>query len=118
MSEIFVYVLLEKLASSVLQEISLPWGLNGELKKLKETISTIEAVLPVAEEMQKNKAALRIWLTKLEVVFLNARSLLHDVECEVQLRSQLVFRSRICHRIKKMRESIDEIAAERNVEAK
>ena len=101
------------------------------LKRLKETMSTIEAVLPDAEERQTNSEALGIWLKKLEDVLLNASDLLDEIECEVQLRSQgragrklcrffsssnpLVFCFRIGHRIKKMIERVDKILAERDI---
>ncbi|KAL5575066.1 hypothetical protein UlMin_016765 [Ulmus minor] len=115
---------LEKLASSAFEEISLAWV----------TMSTIKAVLLDAEERQTNDATLRIWLTNLKDVFLNARDLLDEIECEVLRRkvvkahgsvgrklgryfsssSPLVLPFRIGHEIKKIRERIDEIAAEKD----
>ncbi|KAL5566875.1 hypothetical protein UlMin_030039 [Ulmus minor] len=125
---------LEKLASFAYEEISLAWGLKGEIEKLQETMSTIKAVLLDAEERQTSDRAIRLWLTKLKDVLLNARDLLDEIECEV-LRSQvvaahgsvgrklrhffsssnpLVFHFSIGHVIKKIRERIDEIAAEKD----
>ncbi|KAL5575084.1 hypothetical protein UlMin_016783 [Ulmus minor] len=80
---------LEKLASSAYEEISLAWGLKEEIEKLQVTMSAIKAVLLDAEERQTNERAIRIWLTKLKDVLLNARDLLDEIECEV-LRSQVV----------------------------
>ncbi|KAL5575078.1 hypothetical protein UlMin_016777 [Ulmus minor] len=125
---------LETLASFAYEEISLAWGLNGEIEKFKDTMSTINAVLQDAEERQTNERAIRIWLTKLKDVLLDARDLLDEIECEV-LRSRvvkahgsvgrklrrffsssnpLVFRFSIGHGIKKIRERIDEICAEKH----
>ncbi|KAL5539586.1 hypothetical protein UlMin_044007 [Ulmus minor] len=123
---------LEKLASSNYKEISLAWGLKVEIEKLQVTMSTIKAVLLDAEERQTNDAALRIWLPDLKDVFLNARDLLDEIECEVLRRqvvkahgsvgrklchffsiNPLVFRFSIGHRIK-IRERIDEISAEKD----
>ncbi|KAL5575071.1 hypothetical protein UlMin_016770 [Ulmus minor] len=125
---------LEKLASSAYEEISLAWGLKGEIEQFRETMSTIKAVLVDAEERQTNEEALRIWVTKLKDVFLNARDLLDEIECEV-LRSQvvkahghigrklsrffsssnpLVSRFIFGHRLKKIREKIDKIAIEKD----
>ncbi|KAL5576032.1 hypothetical protein UlMin_017731 [Ulmus minor] len=125
---------LEKLASSAYEEISLAWGLKGEIEKLQETMSTIKAVLLDAEERQTSDRAIGLWLTKLKDVLLNARDLLDEIECEVltsqvvkahgsvgrKLRrffsssNSLVFRFSIGHGIKKIRERIDEIAAEKD----
>ncbi|KAL5575063.1 hypothetical protein UlMin_016762 [Ulmus minor] len=125
---------LEKLASSAFEEISLAWDLKKEIEKLQVTMSTIKAVLLDAEERQTNDATLRIWLTNLKDVFLNARDLLDEIECEVLRRqvvkahgsvgrklgryfsssSPLVLPFSIGHEIKKIRERIDEIAAEKD----
>ncbi|KAL5576033.1 hypothetical protein UlMin_017732 [Ulmus minor] len=125
---------LEKLASFAYEEISLAWGLKEEIEKFQESMSTIKAVILDAEERQTNERAIRIWLTKLKDVLLKARDLLDEIECEV-LRSQvvkahgsvgrklrrffsssnpLVFRFSIGHGIKKIRERIDEIVAEKD----
>ncbi|KAL5539585.1 hypothetical protein UlMin_044006 [Ulmus minor] len=125
---------LEELASFAYEEKSLAWGLKEEIEKFQESMSTIKAVLLDADERQTNERAIRIWLTKLKDVLLKARDLLDEIECEV-LRSQvvkahgsvgrklrrffsssnpLVFRFSIGHGIKKIRERIDEIAAEKD----
>ncbi|KAL5575097.1 hypothetical protein UlMin_016796 [Ulmus minor] len=125
---------LEKLASFAYEEISLAWGLKGEIKKFKETMSTIKPVLLDAEERQTSDRAIGLWLTKLKDVLLNARDLLDEIKCEV-LMSQavkahgsvgqklrrffsssnpLVFRFSIGHGIKKIRERINEIASEKD----
>lgn len=46
---------IEKLGSLAYQEISLAWGIASDLKKLEDTMSTIQAVLLDAEEKQAEK---------------------------------------------------------------
>lgn len=118
----FAFSVLWILAFSALQVISLSWG---EIKRLKETMFTIEAVLQDVEQSLISED-LEIWLKQLDVVLKKASDLLYEIE----LRSQgsagqklcrffsssnpLVFCFRIGHRIKKMIEGIDEILAERD----
>ena len=44
--------IIERLSSMAVEEIGSIWGVKDELKKLKETFSTIQAVLQDAEEKQ------------------------------------------------------------------
>ncbi|MBS2599893.1 hypothetical protein KFY57_27690, partial [Salmonella enterica subsp. enterica serovar Typhimurium] len=53
---------LEKLASKTYQEISIVWGVQEELRKLEDVLTTIKAVLLDAEEKQVENRELRVWL--------------------------------------------------------
>ena len=113
----FAFSVLWILAFSALQVISLSWG---EIKRLKETVSTIEAVLQDVEQIPISED-LEIWLKQLDVVLKNASDLLYEIELRIQgsagqklcrffsSSNPLVFYFRIGHRIKKMIEGIDVI---------
>ncbi|KAG8646649.1 putative disease resistance protein RGA1 [Manihot esculenta] len=122
---------LEKLASNTYQEISIAWGVHGELRKLQDVLTTIKAVLLDAEEKQVENRELRVWLAKLKDAFYDAEDLLDEFECEQQRKqvlklygttakkvgrflspsNPLVFRFKMGHRIKEIRERLDEIAS-------
>ncbi|KAL5543165.1 hypothetical protein UlMin_010875 [Ulmus minor] len=81
--------LVELLGSTAYEEISLAWGVNEELKKLRETLSIIHAVLLDAEERQTHSQQIKTWLAKLKDVLVDAEVLLDEFECE-DLRNKVV----------------------------
>ncbi|GMY13296.1 putative disease resistance protein RGA3 isoform X2 [Fagus crenata] len=124
---------IEKLGSHAYQEICLAWGIESDLQKLQGTMSTVQAVLLDAEEKQAKNRQLSIWLGRLKDVFHDAIDVLDEFECEA-LRRQVVkihgstskkvrrffsssnplaFRFKMGHRIKEMRERLEEIAKDR-----
>ena len=125
---------IEKLGSLAFQEISLAWGIASDLKKLEDTMSTIQAVLLDAEEKQAENHQLRVWLERLKAVFHDAVDVVDEFECE-DLRRQVVktygstgrkvcrffsfsnplaFGIKMGHRVKKIRERLDLIAKDRD----
>lgn len=80
---------LEKLASNTYQEISIAWGVHGELRKLQDVLTTIKAVLLDAEEKQVENHELRVWLAKLKDALYDAEDLLDEFECEQQRKQVL-----------------------------
>jgi hypothetical protein len=85
--------ILTSLGSLALQEIGLLWGYKDELRKLKETVSTIQAVLLDAEEKQAQNHAIRDWLGKLKDAMYDADDLLDDYSTEL-LRRQVMTRDK------------------------
>jgi hypothetical protein len=81
--------ILTSLGSLALQEIELLWGYKDELRKLRETVSTIQAVLLDAEEKQAQNHAIRDWLGKLKDAMYEADDLLDDYSTEL-LRRQVM----------------------------
>jgi TFIIF-interacting CTD phosphatase-like protein len=73
-------------ASLALQEIGLLYGFKDELKKLEETVSTIQAVLLDAEEQQAHNHEVKNWLGKLKDVMYEADDLLDDYSTELLWR--------------------------------
>ncbi|KDP26029.1 hypothetical protein JCGZ_21062 [Jatropha curcas] len=83
MAESFLFniaeTVLHKLTSKVVDEISLAWNVNEDLKKLQDTLSTIKAVLLDAEEQQgKENSELTVWLSKLKEACFDAEDIIDD----------------------------------------
>ena len=121
---------IEKVGSLTYQEISLARNIKSDLKKLQDTMSTVQAVLLDAEEKQAKNRQLTIWLGQLKDVFHDAIDVLDEFDCE-DLRRQVVkthgstgkkvrhffsssnplaFRFKMGHRIKEIREKLEELA--------
>ena len=70
MAESFAFQLanqvLGKLGLLALQEVVLVWGVKDDLEDLKNTISTIQAVILDAEEQKSNNHQISDWLRKLK----------------------------------------------------
>ncbi|KAG5222846.1 disease resistance protein [Salix suchowensis] len=120
------------LNSSILQELGLAGGLETELENLKRTFRTIQAVLQDAEVKQWKDEAIKVWLGHLKDVAYDVDDLLDEFAIEAQCQQQrrglknqlrsffsithnpLVFRSRMAHKLKNMREKMDAIANDKN----
>jgi Leucine-rich repeat (LRR) protein len=119
------------LNSSFLRELGLAGSLETEREKLYRTIRTIRAVLQDAEEKQWTSEAIKVWLRDLKDAVYDADDLLSDFANEAQPHQQrrdlknrvrsffsinynpLVFRRRMVHKLKSVREKLDAIAMER-----
>ncbi|GLT54162.1 hypothetical protein SLA2020_273840 [Shorea laevis] len=75
------------------EEIKLIWGVKDELKKLENTVSTIQAVLLDAEKQQVESEAVKDWLGKLEDAIYEADDLLDDFSTEA-LRREIMTRDK------------------------
>ena len=84
--------LVELLSSTAYKEISLAWGVDEELKKLRETVSIIHALLLDAEERQTHSQQIKTWLTKLKDVLVDAEVLLDEKEknCTIQATNKKI----------------------------
>ncbi|KAL5562777.1 hypothetical protein UlMin_032524, partial [Ulmus minor] len=121
--------LVELLSSTAYKEISLAWGVDEELKKLRRTMSIIHDVLLDAEDKQQNQQ-IKSWLVELNDVLVDAELLLDEFKCEY-LRNKvvkkhgtigrkvqrffsrsnpLVFRIRCGHKIKDIQKKVQELA--------
>ncbi|RVX09542.1 putative disease resistance protein RGA4 [Vitis vinifera] len=67
-------------ASLALQEVALAWGVQADLEDLKNTISTIQAVISDAEEQQSKIRQLSDWLRKLNNALYEAKDVLDEFE--------------------------------------
>ena len=74
--------IIERLGSMAFEEIGSIWGVKDELQKLKDIVSTIQAVLQDAEEKQDMNHQVRNWLMKLRDVAYDADDVLSDFSTE------------------------------------
>ncbi|XP_024017756.1 putative disease resistance protein RGA3 [Morus notabilis] len=120
--------IIENLASEPLEKIRLPLWYNGELRKLKGTITMIKAVILDAEEKKETNNQFKVWLESLEDDIYDADNLVDEFRYQ-QLRrkvlfgkkrakkvriffsrsKQLAFRVKMANKIKQIREKLDEI---------
>jgi hypothetical protein len=124
--------IIDTLISLVSKEIGLLGGVEGELKSLMNTVSTIQAVLLDAEKQAAGDHAVKDWLGKLKDVIYDAEDLLDAVSIEALRRkimthdkkakkvrvffsksNQLAYRHKTAHEIKAMRKRLDAINADR-----
>ncbi|KAG5222845.1 disease resistance protein [Salix suchowensis] len=120
------------LNSSILQELGLAESLETNLEHLGRTFTTTQAVLQDAEVKQWKDEATKVWLRHLKDVAYDVDDLLDEFAIEAQWQQQrrglknqlrsffsithnpLVFRSRMAHKLKNMREKLDAIANDKN----
>jgi hypothetical protein len=137
MAEAILYgvtrTIIERLGSSTLQQIGSIWGVKAEFEKMKNTVSTIQAVLQDAEEQQVHNLQVRDWLVKLRDAVFDADDLLSEFSTHVLRQrvmggdkmpkkvciffsssNQLAFGVKMARKIKAMRERLNDIANDRN----
>ncbi|KAA8515679.1 hypothetical protein F0562_018710 [Nyssa sinensis] len=123
--------ILLKLSSSVFQQIGLIYGVDDELRRLCETLSTVKAVLLDADEQQERSHLVQDWVRKLKVVVYDADDVLDlfatkacrrefDFQERMKYRvreffsssNQITFRYKMSRKIKEIRERLDGVAAD------
>ena len=128
-----VQKIIESLGSSTLKQIGSIWGVNDELEKMKNTLSTIQAVLEDAEEQQFKNHQVKDWLMKLRGAAFDADDLLSEFSTHVlqqkvmggdkvakkvriffSCSNQLVFSLKMACKIKAMRERLNNISNDRD----
>ncbi|KAJ6370958.1 hypothetical protein OIU77_001461 [Salix suchowensis] len=125
-------LILGNLNTRVLEELGLVFGLQTEFEKLKRTFMRVQAVLKDAEEKQWKDKDIRIWLQDLKDAAYDADDVLDEFSIEAQRRRQrrglkdrlrsfssldqnpLVFRFKMAHKLKNVRQKFDTIAMEKN----
>ncbi|XP_038688585.1 putative disease resistance protein RGA1 [Tripterygium wilfordii] len=139
MAEIFLFSIAEnvlgKIGSLAHEEICLARGVESNMKKLVENLLSIKAVLLDAEEKKAHNHELRIWLGRLKDFLYDAEDVMDEFNYQ-GLRKQVVkeygtiqtkvrrlffpssnplaFRFKIGHKIKKLKERLDDIAAQKS----
>ncbi|KAJ6861569.1 disease resistance protein RGA1 [Populus alba x Populus x berolinensis] len=119
------------LNSLILQELGLAGGLETEVENIKRTFRTIQAVLQDAEKKQWKSDPIKVWLSDLKDAAYVVDDVLDEFAIEAQWLLQrrdlknrvrsffsfghnpLVFRQRMAHKLKNVREKLDAIAKER-----
>uniref|UniRef100_A0A2N9IQY7 Uncharacterized protein n=1 Tax=Fagus sylvatica TaxID=28930 RepID=A0A2N9IQY7_FAGSY len=124
--------MIENLGSQIFKEIGSLWGVKNEFEKIKNTVSTIRAVLLDAAEQQSHNHQVRDWLEKLKDAVYDADDLLGEFSTEAMRRStvsgnkiakevrtffsssnQVAFRLDMSRKIKARRKKLDAIAEDR-----
>ncbi|XP_050283938.1 putative disease resistance protein RGA4 isoform X2 [Quercus robur] len=124
--------MIENLGSQTFQEFGSLWGVEGELEKLKDTVSTIQALLQDAAEQQSHNHQVKHWLEKLNDAVYDADDLLSEFSTEATRRSMvsknkvakevrtcfscsnpLAFRYKMSRKIKAVRQKLNAVAENR-----
>jgi len=138
MADYFVFDIvnsvLGKLASYAYEEASLAYGLYEDVQGIKDTLSIVKGVLLDAEEKKEHNQGLREWLRQIQNVCADAEDVLDGFEYQNSRKqvvkasgsirvkldhffsssNSLIFRLRMAHQIKDVRERLDKIAADGN----
>nr|XP_023873547.1 putative disease resistance protein RGA4 [Quercus suber] len=86
---------LELLGSLIVQEVKLASSVKTEMENLRNTVSTIHAVILDAEKKSSHSNQIKDWLSKLKDVLLDADDLLDDFSTEVMRRKVMTKKVRI-----------------------
>ncbi|KAK8473441.1 hypothetical protein PHAVU_001G133101 [Phaseolus vulgaris] len=126
--------LLGKLASYAYEEASQAYGLYEDVQEIKDTLSIVKGVLLDAEEKKEHNQGLREWLRQIQNVCADAEDVLDGFEYQSSRKqvvkasgsirvkvdhffsssNPLVFRLKMAHEIKDVRERLNKIAADGN----
>ncbi|XP_057976204.1 disease resistance protein RGA2-like [Malania oleifera] len=125
--------LLEKLGLRAFQEIGLAWAVKDEVQKLNHIVFILKNVLLDAEEQSSHNRMITTWLRELQDVVYDAEDLLDDVSTTALQQkvitqkklarklhlffssyNPIVFGLKMGHRIKAIRERLDEHAKLKN----
>ncbi|KAK8611413.1 hypothetical protein V6N13_131465 [Hibiscus sabdariffa] len=93
MGETFLFNIAERVLDKIVdlsvEEVRLAFNVKTDLGKLKESMSSIKAVLLDAERQQHQNGKLRLCMWKLRDIFYDAEDVIDDFRCEA-LRKQIV----------------------------
>ncbi|XP_065627020.1 putative disease resistance protein RGA4 [Quercus suber] len=125
--------ILKKVISLATEQISLAWGFKDELTQLRNSLTTIQAVLADAERRQVSEEFVRLWLQRLQDVAYQVDDVLDELAYEIvrrkveiqnqmkrkvcfffTLSNPIVFCFKIANRVKTIRESLKKINDEAN----
>lgn len=120
--EAIALTVLENLSSSAYKEFEIVWNLEGDIQRMKNTVSAIKAVLLDAEAKTNNQQ-ISNWLEELKDVLYDADDLLDDLSIEALKRkvmtgvqiffsksNPIAYGLKLGHRMKAIRKRLDDIA--------
>ncbi|KAK4583746.1 hypothetical protein RGQ29_021747 [Quercus rubra] len=129
MAETVISVMLDKLIPVATEQISLVWGFEELLKELRDSLTTIRAVLTDAERRQVGEERVKLWLLRLKDVAYDVDDVLDEFAYEilrrkVEIRNQMkrkvffffsssnpfAFRINMANKIKTMLKSLEKIS--------
>jgi len=79
---------LTRVSSIAAEGIRLAWGLEGQLQKLEESLTMIQAVLQDAARRPVTDKSAKLWLEKLQDVAYNAEDVLDEIAYEILRKDQ------------------------------
>ncbi|KAF8393814.1 hypothetical protein HHK36_020012 [Tetracentron sinense] len=101
--EVLFSVALEAILREVIslanEEIRLVWGFKEELRKLRNTLTVILAVLEDAEKQQEKYVPVRIWLARVKDVAYDAEDVLDEFAYE-KLRGKMEIGNRMKNKVR------------------
>ncbi|XP_024440897.2 putative disease resistance protein RGA3 [Populus trichocarpa] len=114
---------LTRVSSIAAEWIKLTWGLEGQLRKLKQSLIMIRDVLPDAARRAVIDDSVKVWLEKLQDVAYDAEDVLDEVAYEIlrkdqkkgkvrdcfSLHNPVAFRLNMRKKVKEINGSLDEI---------
>jgi hypothetical protein len=114
---------LKRLSSIAAEGIRLAWGLEGQLRKLNQSLTMIKDVLQDAARRAVTEESVKRWLQNLQVVAYDAEDVLDEFAYEIlrkeqkkgkvrdcfSLHNPVAFRLIMGQKVKKINEALDEI---------
>ncbi|KAL9171783.1 hypothetical protein ABFS82_03G002900 [Erythranthe guttata] len=125
MAEAFLTTVLEKLSTLIYDEYVRITGVGKEMKKLSDTLTTIQAVVEDAEMKQIESKAIQNWLLKLNDLIYEIDDILDEYATKISKLKHnnskiglfnlknIIFRRETGRRIQQVIEQLDAVAAER-----
>ncbi|XP_030457944.2 disease resistance protein RGA2-like [Syzygium oleosum] len=126
-------LVLGKIASIALEEAIEIYGVENQISELRETLTTIKAVLLGEEDQQAKKRNLQVWLDKLEDISYDVEDVFDELECEAlrkqvigryggvkekvlffSLSNPLILRDKLSHRVKEIKKRLSRISTEKD----
>ncbi|XP_026433508.1 disease resistance protein RGA2-like [Papaver somniferum] len=113
--------IIKRIIPVITKQITHAWGLKDNLRKLRDTLESIQALLASAEEKQVNDPTAGLWLRRLKDVVYDAddvidefsyqtmRSREHKVQALVSSSNPLLFRFKMANKIRTINKKLDEI---------
>ncbi|XP_052308166.1 putative disease resistance protein RGA3 isoform X4 [Populus trichocarpa] len=114
---------LKRVSSIAAEGIELAWGLEGQLRKLNQSLTMIKDVLQDAARRAVTDESVKRWLQNLQVVAYDAEDVLDEFAYEIlrkkqkkgkvrdcfSLHNPVAFRLNMGQKVKKINETLDEI---------
>ncbi|KAG5230732.1 Fom-2 family protein [Salix suchowensis] len=114
---------LKRVISIAAEGIRLAWGLEGQLQRLDNSLTMIQAVLRDAAKRDVTEEAVKLWLERLQDVAYDAEDVLDEFEYEIlrkdqkkgkvrecfSLHNPVAFRVSMGKKVKKIIEALDKI---------
>ncbi|KAL8499312.1 hypothetical protein ACS0TY_022332 [Phlomoides rotata] len=121
MAEAFFQVLIENVSSLMKDEVGLVMGVDKEMKKLVNTLTTIQKVLEDAEDKQFQSKAIQNWLSQLNGMAYEIEDLLDECNTEFaklkgkgnNFLKKVLYKRKVGRRMKEASKKLEAVAKDR-----